>query len=98
MVIYDYETAVLLSMFAQKQRKNAYVHIKIDTGLSRFGLFAHEAFDDYYAHGRLPNLVIRGITTHFVQSDKEDQTFTRQQLALFTDLIAKLAQPVSPFR
>ncbi len=92
MVIYDYETAVLLSMFAQKQRKNAYIHIKIDTGLSRFGLFAHEAFDVIMRMARLPNLVIRGITTHFIQSDKEDQTFTRQQLALFTDLIAQLAQ------
>jgi alanine racemase len=92
MVIYDYETAALLSRFAQKQRKNAYVHIKIDTGLSRFGLFAHEAFEVITRIFRLPNIVIRGITTHFVQSDKEDQTFTRQQLTLFTDLISRLQQ------
>jgi alanine racemase len=89
-VIYDYDTAALLNTLAQKQKKKAAVHIKIDTGLSRFGLFAHEAFDIIMRIAQLPHVIIRGITTHFAQSDKEDQTFTRQQLALFTDLITQL--------
>lgn len=91
-VIYDYETAALLNALAQKQNKQANVHIKIDTGLSRFGLFAHEAADIITRIRQLPHINIRGITTHFAQSDKEDQTFTRQQLALFANLIAELEQ------
>jgi alanine racemase len=89
-VIYDYETAALLSMFGKKHAKNAYVHIKIDTGLSRFGLLANTAFDTIMRISQLPNIIIRGINTHFAQSDKEDQTFTRQQLSLFSELIKKL--------
>lgn len=91
LVIYDYETAALLSMFGKKHNKKAYIHIKIDTGLSRFGFLAQTAFDDILQISQLPNVTIRGINTHFVQSDKEDQTFTRQQLAQFTHLISKLA-------
>jgi len=91
-VIFDYETAALLNAIAKQQNKKANVHIKIDTGLSRFGLFAHEAFDIIMRMAQLPHITIRGITTHFAQSDKEDQTFTRQQLGLFAGLIAKLQQ------
>lgn len=91
-IIYDYETAALLNTLAPKHHKKAYVHIKIDTGLSRFGFFADEAFDVIMRIAQLPHVSIRGITTHFAQSDKEDQTFTRQQLALFANLIAKLEQ------
>lgn len=91
-VIYDYETAALLNALAQKQNKQANVHIKIDTGLSRFGLFAHEATDIITRIAQLPHINIRGITTHFAQSDKEDQTFTRQQLGLFANLITELEQ------
>jgi len=92
MVIYDYETAALLSMYSKKHNKNAYVHIKIDTGLSRFGFLADMALDVIMRIAQLPHIIIRGITTHFSQSDKEDQTFTRQQLGLFCELITKLEQ------
>lgn len=91
-VIHDYETATLLNTLAQKHRKKANVHIKIDTGLSRFGLFAHEAADIITRIAQLPHVFIRGITTHFAQSDKEDQTFTRQQLGLFIGVITQLEQ------
>jgi alanine racemase len=91
-VIYDYETAALLNALAQKQNKKANVHIKIDTGLSRFGFFAHNAAEIIKRMAQLPHVTIRGITTHFAQSDKEDQTFTRQQLGLFINLIAALEQ------
>lgn len=91
-VIYDYETAALLNTYAAKQSKKANVHIKIDTGLSRFGLFAHEAADIISRIWQLPHIEIRGITTHFAQSDKEDQRFTREQLALFGNVITTLEQ------
>jgi alanine racemase len=89
-VIYDYETAALLNALAQKQHKKANVHIKIDTGLSRFGFFANEAAEIIMRIAQLPHVTIRGLTTHFAQSDKEDQTFTRQQLGLFINLITQL--------
>lgn len=91
-VIYDYETAALLNALGKKHNKKANVHIKIDTGLSRFGFFAHEAADIINRIAQLPYLHIRGITTHFAQSDKEDQTFTREQLGLFRNLIDSLEQ------
>jgi alanine racemase len=89
-VIYDYETVALLNALARKHNKKANIHIKIDTGLSRFGFFAHEALDIIKRIWQLPHITIRGITTHFAQSDKEDQTFTRQQLGLFSNLVATL--------
>ena len=92
LVIYDYDTAALLNMLGKKHDKQAYIHVKIDTGLSRFGFLADTAFDTIMRIAQLPNVTIRGINTHFAQSDKEDQSFTRNQLALFSNLIDQLQQ------
>jgi alanine racemase len=59
------------------------VHIKIDTGMHRFGFvlndIAHliEQLHTYtYVH-------VTGIYTHFADADNSDQTYTHQQYALF---------------
>lgn len=92
LVIFDYETASLLNRIAQKQSKIVRVHVKIDTGMSRFGFLPHEAFDIIMRISQLPHIKIQGIATHFAQSDKEDQGFTREQLVHFTTLITQLEQ------
>ncbi|MCL4229853.1 alanine racemase [Candidatus Dependentiae bacterium] len=66
------------------------IHLKIDTGLSRFGLSPEKALDFIgYAH-TLPHITLQGIFTHFAQSQHEDQAFTIEQHRIFTKLLEEI--------
>lgn len=81
MTVYTEETAREVSDLAVKMGKTAYVHIKIDTGMSRLGFMAEEASIEKIARiGRMPNLVVEGMYTHFAKADETDKRFTIEQL------------------
>ncbi len=71
-------------------------HIKIDTGMGRLGLCAGVNMDrtmaDLEAIMQLENLAIEGIYTHFANADAKDKTHTDQQLALFSQVLGRLAE------
>ncbi len=81
MTVYTEETAREVSDLAVKMGKTAYVHIKIDTGMSRLGFLAEEASIEKIARiSRMPNLVVEGMYTHFAKADETDKRFTIEQL------------------
>lgn len=89
-VINDLETAARFGAFAQERRVRATVHVKINTGMSRFGLRWNEALPVITELARTPGIVLEGIMSHFAMSDEADKTFARQQLARFRELLAQL--------
>jgi alanine racemase len=56
------------------------VHIKLDTGMGRLGVWLPGELERAAA---LPGLDIEGIFTHFAESESDDAAFTRAQLASF---------------
>ena len=81
MTVYTEETAREVSDLAVKMGKTTYVHIKIDTGMSRLGFLAEEASIEKIARiSRMPNLVVEGMYTHFAKADETDKRFTIEQL------------------
>lgn len=82
MTIYDSNTARRVSDFAVKMGKKAYIHLKIDTGMSRLGFLAcKESIDRLKEISLLPNLVIEGMYTHFARADETDKTDAKRQLS-----------------
>ncbi|MCF8093265.1 MAG: alanine racemase [Desulfotignum sp.] len=71
-------------------------HIKIDTGMGRLGLCAgvnmEQTMADLEAMMQLENLAIEGIYTHFANADAIDKTHTKRQLALFSQVLDRLAE------
>ena len=81
MTTYTVEMAKGVSNLAVKMGKDAYIHIKLDTGMSRLGFqITKENADEIARISKLPNLVMEGMFTHFAKSDEEDKTFTKEQL------------------
>ncbi len=78
---------------AGKLGKKAFVHVKVDTGMSRIGIrpdeeglaFMEWAFD-------LPHVVIEGVFTHFARADEKDKGAARAQLTLFTEFVKEVQQ------
>lgn len=64
------------------------VHIKVDTGMSRFGLLPEEVLDFLRELGDLPGIYPEGLFTHFATADWVDTSFVQQQLAIFNDVLS----------
>lgn len=95
---WDLIQAVDSVAYAQALSANGGVsaHIKVDTGMSRLGLYCHTQEDaaavceQVETIHRLPNIHIDGIFTHFADSDGEDSAFTLQQFAVFEAVLGEL--------
>lgn len=76
--------------------KSVRVHVKIDTGMSRLGIYCHRPEDIPFAADTVASVVrteglsVCGIFTHFADSDGPSRNFTLQQFAAFKGLLDEL--------
>ena len=69
------------------------VHIKVDTGMGRFGLLPDEVVDFVQDVARLPGLELEGLYTHFSVADEVTESstaYTRRQLQTFMNVVEDL--------
>lgn len=70
MTCYTEEMAEEISALAQKLGKKAYLHVKIDTGMSRLGFPVCEESAAAAARiSALPGIELEGMYTHFARAD-----------------------------
>jgi alanine racemase len=95
----DHELAKALSDAAGTKGCRAVIHVKVDTGMGRFGITAGsndvEQISEICA---LPGLDAEGIFTHFAVADSDENEYTEEQFAKFTDLIERLSRSGISFR
>jgi len=82
--------AEALSVAAQKVGKTAYMHVKIDSGMGRNGLLAHEALEIIRRMRQLPSVELYGIFTHLSDTGHADLTYSYLQLERFDRLLDDL--------
>jgi len=85
-----YETIEKLSRFAVQEDKTVKVHIKVDTGMGRIGIFPNHVLDFVKKVKVLKNLEIEGIFTHFSVADEKDKDYTEAQFKKFTEVLTIL--------
>ena len=83
------ELAFVLHQEAKRKRRRVPIHIKIDTGMGRFGIWHTEAYEFIQMLRPLKGLDIEGIYTHFPSADT-DLIFTQHQIDLFERIILYL--------
>jgi alanine racemase len=88
--VYDLPLALALSAEGKRQGKNVRVHLKVDTGMGRIGLFPHDVVPFVNQVMRLPYLEIEGIYTHFATADAADKTYAYQQFELFKKVLQEM--------
>ncbi len=66
------------------------IHIKVDTGLTRYGLLPDEIVDFAKGLNTLPNLRLEGLYTHFATSDEPDKGFVHQQFKVYRETLQRL--------
>jgi len=68
------------------------VHIKVDSGMSRYGLMPEETVGFLQSIANLPGISLEGLFTHFATADWIDQSHVRQQLSIFNEVRAAARQ------
>jgi alanine racemase len=64
------------------------IHLKIDTGMSRYGFRWSQAEELFADLRKSPEIVVEGIMSHFAMSDELDKTFANLQLARFKQVLS----------
>ena len=86
----EYEMIEKLSESAIKEDKVVKVHLKVDTGMGRIGIFPNHILDFVKKVKALKNIEIEGIFTHFSVADEKDKTYTEEQFKKFIEVLTIL--------
>jgi len=84
------EFALALAARAQAAGVIVPVHLKVDTGMGRYGLMPGEAPEFAAWLQGLDGIRLEGVFTHFATADAADQVQLRRQLGVFDDVLAAL--------
>lgn len=95
-IVTTLELAEALSQEAQRRGINQPVHVKVDTGLNRYGLRPAEAVTLAKQLRELPSITVEGICTHFAEADAIDKSHAREQFRVFMSVADQL--PWIPMR
>ena len=72
-----------LAQEAEKREQQVSIHIKVDTGMGRIGIYPEQVQAFIEQCAQYPALRIRGIMSHFPRADEADKAFSYQQIEAF---------------
>lgn len=85
-----------LARVAAAFQRRVSVHVKINTGMNRYGTHWNAALPLLESVAASPALRLEAILTHFAQSDEADKSFALLQMARFDEVVAALARAGGP--
>jgi alanine racemase len=88
----EFHTVRKLAQIAAKAGKRVPVHVKIHTGMSRYGVRWDEALPLIEQICAEKSLLLEGVMTHFAQSDETDKTFPNTQFSRFNEVLKGMAE------
>lgn len=87
--VFDEAFAAACLSTVRRARARLKVHVKVDTGMGRLGLSPAVAPERCRQLSDAPGISLEGVYTHFATAD-DDQSYMRQQLSEFKDLLARM--------
>jgi alanine racemase len=80
----------LMQQCSVQLKRQVTVHVKVDTGMGRLGVNTADAARLIEAGARLRGINLKGVYSHFATSEDADQTFAREQVMRFVDVLNEL--------
>ncbi len=84
----SYEDAAILNTLAAEKEIVCDAHIKIDTGMGRYGFDLNDIDKIFSVFRFMPNINVSGMFSHF--ADAGNKEFTQKQYDSFLDVVAKV--------
>lgn len=88
--VFSIEQARVLDHVAGRLYRKAKIHLKVDTGMGRLGIFHQDAPAFFKELKGLGNLELEGIISHFASADELDddgRLFTERQSRIFAEVV-----------
>jgi len=86
----EFEMIEKLSELAVQMNKRTKIHLKVDTGMGRIGIFPDDVLRFIKRIKALKNVEIEGIFTHFSVADEKDKVYTEEQFRKFIEILTIL--------
>lgn len=86
----EFEMIEKLSESAVQMNKMTKIHLKVDTGMGRIGIFPYDVLRFIKRIKALKNVEIEGIFTHFSVADEKDKFYTEEQFRKFIEILTIL--------
>ncbi len=93
--VYTLPQANFLAQEGKRANKIVNIHIKIDTGASRIGILPEQADGFIPKIKKFKYLNLRGIFTHYADSESKSQFYTNQQTQKFQNIIKQKQIPLA---
>lgn len=92
LTVYNPETVDRLGAACRRFKRNAHIHIKMETGTNRQGV-ASNRLEELAEHlKKFPEIEVEGVSSHFADiEDTTDHSFALRQLDTFRDMVTRLA-------
>jgi alanine racemase len=90
--IMHWHTAKAVSEISSSQGVVTPVHVKVDTGMGRFGLLPDGVVDFVKRLLELPGIRLEGLYTQFAVADEADKTYTYQQWEVYKKVLKNLEE------
>ncbi len=90
--VYEPTLCNKLSCAAQAMETSVKVHLDVDTGMNRGGIWYTEAVDFLKWLTSLEGIEIEGVFTHFATADEADRSHTDLQLERFKSVLSNLSE------
>lgn len=89
--VFTYEMLQDINNTAKSLSKNAYVHIKLDTGMSRIGIQPDEDGIEFVKKVfECENISVEGMFTHLARADEYDKTKANAQIRKYNEFVGEL--------
>jgi alanine racemase len=90
------EMAQEINRLAEESGRTSHVHLKIDTGMHRFGCHPDDSVTIAGTVSMLANLKLEGVFTHFACADDADESSAVEQAERFDACLTAIAQAGIP--
>lgn len=91
--VFSQDLAQALSAASVKLGRNARIHVKVDTGMTRVGFMpGYSAVKNIMEIGKLPGVIIEGLFTHFASADESERDYTIMQFERYMSVCSELAR------
>ena len=89
--VFRLDMAEEMNKAAKKTGRKMRVHIKVDTGMGRIGVFPDESGLMLIKQvNEMERIEIAGVFTHFASADEEDKSFAYKRLQIFQNFISEI--------
>lgn len=92
MNIFQLSLAEKIQETAKRLGKTAYLHVKLDTAMSRLGLCPEkeESIEMVKTMATFPNICLEGVFTHFAKADETDKEPSDRQVSRFEAFVERM--------